>query len=261
MNQDWEQRRQERWERRHERRARRGHSPYTGLFIGLLMIGGGMLFLLRNLGIVYFDNIGQYWPVILIVIGGSKLVSPRGAHEVVTGLILGGIGTLFLLRNLGIIYGNVWGFIWPAFFIAIGLSMLVKHLYGPDWWTGGDQGFSTVSGTSENTITADVLFGGIERKITSQNFEGGRVSVIFGGAEIDLREAAIQHPMVTLQTDAVFGGVELKVPATWQVDVRGSGVFGGYEDRTHHPATLATGQAPKLIVKGSAVFGGVTVRN
>ncbi len=260
---DREQRRQERWARRQDRWAGRGggSNPLRGALLGLLLIGGGLMFLLRNLGIVYFDNIGQYWPVILIAIGASKLLAPRGAHEVMGGVILGGIGTLFLLRNLGIIYGNIWGFVWPAVFIAIGLSMLIKNIYGPDWWGGGSQGVADVGPTDANTVYADVLFGGIQRKIVSQAFEGGKVSVVFGGAEIDLRGAAMQKPEIILQADAVFGGVELKVPDTWQVEVRGSGVFGGYDDRTHRPAPLATGQSPKLIVKGGAVFGGVTVRN
>jgi predicted membrane protein len=262
---DWETRREQRWERRHERLARRGHSPYTGLFVGLLMIGGGVLFLLRNLGIVYFDNIGDYWPVILIVIGGSKLISPRGMHDVSSGMIVGGIGVLFLLRNLGIIYGNFWGFVWPAALIGIGATMLMKHLNGPDWWTGGGTnppspaaGPASVPGTGENSLFAETVFGGIERNIVSQAFEGGKVSVVFGGAEIDLRGAAMQGPEIVLKADAVFGGIDLKVPDTWQVDVRGSGVFGSYENHTHAPAAA---NAPKLIVKGGAVFGGVTVRN
>jgi predicted membrane protein len=275
MNQDWEQRRQERAQRRQARWEQRwtggpcGGKPFGGVLFGLLLIGGGLLFLLRNLGIVYFDNVGQFWPVILIVIGGSKLVSPRGVHEVTTGLIMGGIGTLFLLRNLGFLYGNVWGYIWPAFFIAVGISMLMRNVYGPSWRGAAirTEPMGDMGGTDANSIYADVVFGGIERKIVSQAFEGGKVSVVFGGAKIDLRGAGMQKPEIVLHADAAFGGVEIWAPDTWQVDVRGAGVFGGYEDRTHHPAYpaassgTATNARPKLIVKGGAVFGGVTVRN
>jgi predicted membrane protein len=230
---------------------------------GLLMIGGGLLFLLRNLGIVYFDNIGAFWPVILIVIGGAKLVSPRGMHDVSSGMIVGGIGILFLLRNLGIIYGNFWGFVWPVALIGIGATMLMKHLNGPDWWTGGRSTTNpapdpSVPRSGENSLFAETVFGGIERNIVSQAFEGGKVSVVFGGADIDLRGAAMQRPEIVFHADAVFGGIDLKVPDTWQVDVRGTGVFGSYENQTHAPASA---NAPKLIVKGGAVFGGVTVRN
>ncbi|MEP6963597.1 MAG: DUF5668 domain-containing protein, partial [Acidobacteriota bacterium] len=277
MNPDWDARRQERWARRQERWERRRQwnphadaNPMRGIIFGLLLMGGGLLFLLRNLGIVYFDNLWDYWPVILIVIGGAKLTSARCTSDIAGGLIIGGIGVVFLLRSLGIIYGNVWGFLWPAFFIAIGVSMLFKNMYGPDWWHGGDgpvvgdqgapaTGFSGESGAS--MLRVDCVFSGAKRKITSQTFEGGRISVVFGGADIDLRGAAMQKPEIVLHTDAVFGGIDLKVPDTWQVEMRGSGVFGGFEDKTHAPAQPAAGPAPKLIVKGGAVFGGVTVRN
>jgi hypothetical protein len=72
----------------------------------------------------------------------------------------------------------------------------------------------------------------------------------------------MQRPEITLHADAVFGGIDLIVPEAWQVEMRGSGFFGGYEDRTHRPVPNVSGAPhPKLIVKGGAVFGGVTVRN
>lgn len=35
------------------------------------------------------------------------------------------VGVVFLLQNLGYISGNVWGIIWPAMVIIIGLSMIM----------------------------------------------------------------------------------------------------------------------------------------
>lgn len=263
---DWDARRQARWERRHERWAqRRFQNPMGGMIWGLLLIGGGLLFLLRNLGIVYFDNIGQYWPVILIAIGGSKLLTARSGHHVVGALWFFVPGVIFLLRNFSLVPYDVWGFIWPAAIIAVGLSLLLKHLYGPDWYGGGQAEPAmpiadgpAPTGSGANWLYAESVFSGVDRVITSQEFEGGKLSVVFGGAEIDLRGAATKKPVITLQADAVFGGIELKVPDAWNVEVRGSGVFGSYEDYTHKPANP---DAPRLIVKGGAVFGGVTVRN
>ncbi len=265
MNHDWEQRQRERWERRQERRDARGGiygpNPLGGVVFGLILIGGGLMFLLRNLGVIYFENIWQYWPVILIVIGASKVAAPRHPGQILPGVILIGVGVIFLLRTLGIIYGNIWGYIWPAFFICIGVSMLMRNLYGPNAGVG-DSGIIDESGSSENVLKADVVFGGIQKRVQSQAFEGGSVTVFFGGANIDLRGAAVQRPEIVVNADVVFGGVELKVPETWQVEVRGSGFFGGYDDRTHRPAPNVAGpNLPRVIVRGSALFGGVTVRN
>ncbi len=120
------ERRQARW----EQRGACGGNPAGGMFIGLAVIAVGVLFLLRNVGILYFDDIGRYWPVILIALGISKLSNIHSASHVTTGLILSGIGTVFLLRNLGYIYGDIGGYIWPGILIAVGLMILVRHLEG-----------------------------------------------------------------------------------------------------------------------------------
>jgi predicted membrane protein len=103
------------------------------------------------------------------------------------------------------------------------------------------------------------VFGGVRRRIDSQEFEGGEVSAIFGGVEIDLRGAATKKDEVVIELNAIFGGVELRVPDTWDVTVRGAGIFGGYEDKTMPRRDTASGKRPLLVITGSAVFGGVTV--
>lgn len=35
-------------------------------------------------------------------------------------------GILFLLRNLGIIRGDLWDFVWPLVFIIIGISIIFR---------------------------------------------------------------------------------------------------------------------------------------
>jgi hypothetical protein len=63
-----------------------------------------------------------------------------------------------------------------------------------------------------------------------------------------------------LEVDAIFGGAEVKVPENWSVVLQGSGIFGGFADETMQPR-LDTPGLKKLYVRGSAVFGGVAVKN
>ena len=285
----WEQRNRERMERhrlRMERRQARwaqgsnacgGTNAAGGLIIGLCVIAVGVLFLLRNVGVLYFDDIWQYWPVILIVIGISKLANTHSASQVTSGLIIGGIGTVFLLRNLGFIYGNIWEYLWPGILIAVGLSILVKHLEGRDQsWNPGSappgspppgpgnpfppgSGFTTTT-SGANYLHAECVFSGTRQKLETQDFLGGKIAAVFGGAEIDLRSAGTKREEVTIKADAVFGGIELWVPAHWQTIVRGTGVFGSFEDKTF-PAAPGRDKAPRLVVTGGAVFGSVVVKN
>jgi predicted membrane protein len=76
------------------------------------------------------------------------------------------------------------------------------------------------------------IFGGIERRVTAQDFQGGHINAIFGGVEIDLTDANMQAEEATLEINAIFGGVEIRVPETWQVAFRGTPIFGGIADKT-----------------------------
>jgi hypothetical protein len=60
--------------------------------------------------------------------------------------------------------------------------------------------------------------------------------------------------------DAVIGGVEIKIPENWSVVLRGTAVFGGYQDETSQPREDTPG-FKRLFLTGSAVFGGVEVKN
>jgi len=264
------ERRQARWA---QGGAYGGPNATGGMIIGLAVIAVGCLFLMRNLGYVYFDDIWQFWPVILIVIGLSKLANTHSASQVTSGLIIGGIGTVFLLRNLGYIYGNIWQYIWPGILIAVGLSILVKHLEGRDPSLnpgppppGPGNPFPPGSGFTSRTsganyLHAECVFSGTRQKLDTQDFLGGKVTTVFGGAEIDLRSANTKREEISIKAEAVFGGIELWVPAHWQTIVRGTGVFGGFEDKTFPAAPGASGKAPRLVVTGAAVFGGVVVKN
>lgn len=44
------------------------------------------------------------------------------------GLILVALGVLFLLKNLGIISGDVWGIFWPILIIILGLEIFIGSL-------------------------------------------------------------------------------------------------------------------------------------
>lgn len=108
------------------------------------------------------------------------------------------------------------------------------------------------------TIKVDSVFSGVQRKILSKNFKGGKIAAVFGGADIDLTQADIQGEVV-LKLDVVFGGVKLIVPPHWTVYNTIEGVFHGVDDKRKFNAEAVSEK--KLFLKGSVVFGGVEVRS
>jgi hypothetical protein len=100
------------------------------LFFPMLLIAVGVFIFLINIGSVpgtTWENLVQYWPVILIIGGLDGLYKHDGW---VGPLVLLGFGTLLLLGNLH--YLQYGGFalllrLWPVLLVAIGLDVILGH--------------------------------------------------------------------------------------------------------------------------------------
>jgi Cell wall-active antibiotics response 4TMS YvqF/Domain of unknown function (DUF5668) len=260
---------QERWERRAAHRAERLRYPGPRhAIMGAVLLVVGIVFLLMNLGVFYPEDVHTYWPVILVAFGVAHAVLARDNGRRLGGGAIAVGGLVLLASNLGYIHGNVWQLLWPVFLIFLGASFLLRAIKGggypwgpgsPTDGTSPNPGLPPLSSGGANVLSEFTVFGGVRRRIDSQEFEGGEVSAIFGGVEIDLRGAATKKDEVVIELNAIFGGVEMRVPDTWEVTVRGAGIFGGYEDKTMPRRDPASGKRPLLVITGSAVFGGVTV--
>ncbi|WP_128428771.1 DUF1707 SHOCT-like domain-containing protein [Streptomyces cyaneus] len=79
-----------------------------------------------------------------------------------------------------------------------------------------------------------------------------------GGGEIDLREANFADREIVINCIAIMGGVEVIVPPGVEVVVRGVGIMGGFDEREE--SVPGDPGAPRVIVTGLAVWGGVEVR-
>ncbi len=105
--------------------------------------------------------------------------------------------------------------------------------------------------------TAKAVFSGITRRgqwVVPSHYS---VKAVFGGAEVDLRDARLESPEVTIDVKSVFGGVDILVPRDVIAIVDGTAVFGAFDDNvsTSQPAA----GAPIVRIGGKAVFGRVSV--
>ena len=244
------------------RAGRPRHRPHShGMVIAVLLIAAGALLFLDNIGLLHLGDIWRYWPVALIAIGAAKLFDTRGAGGRVWSAMMIALGTCFLLDNLDVWHFS-WGLIWPLALVAAGILMLVNAVERKSSQPDPAREPSAVA-SSDDTLRAWAIFSGLKRRLDTQNFLGGDMLATFGGIEVDLRRANISPTRgeVVIDANATFGGIDLKVPETWLVMTRGFGLFGGYEDKTIPPKPQEGAPAPRLVVTGYAVFGGITVRN
>lgn len=223
-----------------------------GLWPGVILMVIGAAILLDHLGVIPVDRLWRFWPLILIVAGVVRFFETPCNRAFSVMLML--IGTLLLLGNLGLLRLG-WGELWPLILITIGAMMIWGRMSIP-LRPPNEPG-------NPNKVVATTLFGGVERRITSTNFVGGNVQAIFGGVELDFRSADIEGEEAVLFVEAIFGGIDIVIPERWMAIYEGQSMFGGYSDQTRPPLPEVPGAAPRkrLILRGQAVFGGITVKN
>jgi predicted membrane protein len=235
----------------HDERAH-GFRANPGIIPGLVVIAVGVIFLLSNLNIVYVHELWRYWPVVLIAAGLARLVDAQSDGARSTGGVLLVVGALFLANTLGFLH-LTWRDYWPLILIGAGLLMLWNRLYTPI-------SAPAAGGQPEGWLNLVAIFGGVERKVTTGDFQGGNITAMFGGVNVNLRKAGMAAESAILDISAMFGGVEIKVPENWIVVLQGTSIFGGFSDETAHPPLDMPG-VKRLFLKGSAIFGGVEVKN
>lgn len=101
------------------------------------------------------------------------------------------------------------------------------------------------------------IFGGVTRTGKWRVRRNSQALAVFGGVDLDMREAIFEHQVVEISGFWCFGGLDIKVPAGMEVRDQVAGIFGGSD-----VGDLGEPQpgAPTLVIKGLALFGGVSVR-
>ena len=103
------------------------------------------------------------------------------------------------------------------------------------------------------------VMSGTGRKGRWRPAETTKVLAVMGGVELDLREALLDGPELTIHAIAIMGGIDIVVPEGIRVEVRGLPIMGGFDSRIRDVPVLPG--SPVIHVTGWALMGGVSVRN
>jgi hypothetical protein len=101
------------------------------------------------------------------------------------------------------------------------------------------------------------ILGSSESRLSSQQIRGGRVSVLFGSGDIDLRQAALANGEAGIKIFPIFGGTKIAVPEDWDVNVQAGAVFGGVD----YKRTVPPSPTSQLTLTGFCLFGGIEIRS
>lgn len=108
--------------------------------------------------------------------------------------------------------------------------------------------------------TADrmvAVFGGVDRRGRWRMRRKTSALALFGGIDLDLREATFEGPVLEMEIFCCFGGMDLKVPEGIEVRDQTVGIFGGTEVKNVGEPQPG---APVLVLKGGSLFGGISVK-
>ncbi|MEX0698320.1 MAG: hypothetical protein WD651_01850 [Acidimicrobiia bacterium] len=212
------------------------------LFGSVMTVLGALLMLdyadVLNAG----DVVGAWWPLVIVVAGLMALwANPQ--HWMMP-LVVTSVGAILLLRSTDVV--DSLAVAGPVVLMLVGLLVIFGR--------GMNQ---RVVATADRVNSFNV-FSGSEVASRSDHFEGGSVGALFGGAEVDLRDAQ-PAPGAELDVFVAFGGAEIKVPEGWQVITHGMPIFGGFENVTAKERIPAG--APVLDINATVIFGGLEVKH
>lgn len=217
------------------------------LVLGVAAIFFGLMLTLDRMDMLDAGDIFLYWPLALVAIGATRL-GRRELSDLVFSLVFIGAGLWILLFNLEIIDLEPWSFFWPIILILLGINLTMGALRR-----------YSVSSDAAATVNALAFLSGVDRKNDSAEFRGADLTAVMGGCDLDLRQARISEGRPVIQVFAFWGGIDIRVPPDWAVDSRVLPLLGSYEDTREQISEAA--DAPRVVIKGMAVMGGVEVKN
>lgn len=218
--------------------------PTSQVVFGALVVLIGVLLLLDTTGVYPTGSLLVYVPSLFVLVGIWALVRSR-FRSLGGPLVVVLVAGAWQLVALDVVAADELVDFWPVLLIAFGLSIILGRYR------------SRVRSSTDDYSSLFAAFGGVERRNTSESFAGADLTAIFGGAELDLRDAAVADPPAHVNAVALFGGAEVIVPREWNVSMDVLPILGGATD--DRPRRDEQHEAVDLEVTGFAAFGGVTV--
>jgi hypothetical protein len=265
-------------------------NPITPRFvIGVCLVLAGVVLALDQLGVVQANHILRFWPAALIV-AGLAMLQHGDRHGALRALVLIVVGGWLLLNTLGLVSLDLWEFIWPLLLVLFGARIMLGNKRSgsnatPDppggaapggaGLTGagptgspssgptpsGPGGFAPAMRNSPEPGHASLfsLLSGSKRRWGQSVFRSAEATVCMGGCVLDLRDALMaEGAPAVVDVFVLMGGINIFVPVNWTVSQEVVVLLGGVQDKTR---SIPSNPAQHLLVRGTAVMGGVEISN
>ncbi|MGV8907150.1 MAG: LiaF transmembrane domain-containing protein [Acetobacterium sp.] len=223
-------------------------SRVGNLLWGLLLVAVGLGFAGNVFGLWNFELFFNGWWTLFIIVPCVISIFQNGVQ--LWNAIGLGIGVLFLASAQGYFNGQLVGdLIFPIIIVAIGLSIIFKDQLAKN--------SKIIKSLNKNGLAEySAIFGSQELKFPGDEFKGATLTAVFGGIELDLRQAIITED-IYIETNAIFGGINILVPSNVRVEVTGTPIFGGTSNKSNRPLEE---NPPTIYFNSTSIFGGTEIK-
>lgn len=239
---------------------------WGGILTVLLLVGTGVLLLLRELGVITLaadiSLWGILWPLLVLAAGISSLVSECNACTL--GITV--FGLYKFLFNLGLLPSSwvlTWSLAWPIIIILVGLTILQNMLVPKKVRRHGKSNSQSDSYKGrvvshceykEGILAVECSFGEMHPSPEGP-FVGGNAEVNFGNCVLDLTRCESFAENCVLNADVNFGELVVIVPKCVKVEMDADASFGSNTAPSAPENTTCT-----LSIQGECSFGNLRVK-
>jgi predicted membrane protein len=195
---------------------------------------------------IFFDG---WWTLFIIVPCAVSMMQNGFNMGSAFGFIL---GVMLLLDAQSVLpFDLTWSLLFPAILVWIGLTII----FGGAFRRKNGDGATVTS--SNDIFKNSSVFGSTATVYDRERFYGANLFCLFGGDELNLRNALVEEN-VSIKSTVIFGGTDILVPDDVNVKITSTSVLGGVDDQTKHRGYDKS--KPTVFINCVCVFGGAEVK-
>ena len=220
---------------------------------GMAIIALGVIFGGNALGLFNIDIFFKGWWTLFIIIPSLiALITEKGKLGNLF-FLAGGIVLLLAAQEV-FSFEVAWKVILALFLVMIGVSIIVKNVFH----NKNDKEVAKKAKELRNDDKMDsqmAIFSGNDRVYANEEFSGSNMMAVFGGVDLDLRNAFFRKDTL-IRAFCLFGGITIKVPKDVRIKVKSGFIFGGVTDERKNNSEKIE---YTIYIDAMGGFGGVSI--
>ena len=189
---------------------------------GLLLIGAGVAFVGRSLGLWHFQPFFDGWWTLFLLVPAVASMLSNGPHS--GNVLLALVGILLLLQAQGLLRGvQMWSLLFALLLVWCGVRLLFPRRAKNQNGDGVRTNYGGFDFQDEPHYT--VIFSGNRAQNACKSLKGATATAVLGCLEVDFSQAWLEQD-VQLDVYAVMGKVRLILPSQVNLAIKGTPILG-----------------------------------